>query len=73
MSCWHKWEIQDKHKMEFHVQECRCCNVLLDDFWVVVKHLQLCNGQVRLASINFQLGRYIGTMLNHFHKLKQRR
>jgi len=21
MSCWHKWEIQDEHKMEFHVQE----------------------------------------------------
>jgi hypothetical protein len=69
MICWHQWEIQDEHKMEFHVQE---SVVVALSFWVVVKHLQLCNGQVRLVSINFQLGFYIGTMVNNFHKLKQR-
>ena len=54
MSCWDKWEIQDEHKMEFHVQE---------SVAVALSHLQLCNGQVRFASIYFQLERYIGTML----------
>ena len=43
------------------------------DIWMVAKHLQLCNGQVVLASIIFQLGLYIETIFNHFHKVKQRR
>ena len=33
---------------------------------MVVKHLQLYNGQVRFASIYFQLELYIGTMLKSF-------
>ena len=43
------------------------------DIWMVAKHLQLCNGQVGLASIIFPLGLYIETIFNHFHRVKQRR
>jgi len=37
---------------------------------MIVKHLKLCNGQIRLTSIIFQLELYIGTMFNYLHMVK---